>query len=118
MRHVALLVVLCLACGVVEAQGFGELEGRVVKPLAPDLSLEFGGGISVELGLLPPDWPVIAERRVFVDALLVGGQVALGMSLSLRGARQDDGLRLGGAIYRSEGFEWSLYLARAVEFRW
>ena len=113
-----LLVALLLATGVGRCDGFGDVEARVIKPIAPDLTLAIGGGLSVLLGQVPSGVPILEGRTLFGDFVAVPGGIAGGASVSLRPAGNDDGLRLGVAIWRGENFRWSAYLARAVPFHW
>lgn len=112
------VVAVTLATGEVWCDGFGTVEARVVKPLAPDLTLAVGGGLSVSLDEIPEDMPVVGGRTLFGDLIWVPGGVAAGASVSLRPLEQDNGLRLGAALWRGDGFRWSAYLARALEFNW
>lgn len=113
-----LLVAVALWPSVGRCDGFGRVEARVVKPIAPDLTLAVGGGVSVSLGQIPCGVPVFERRALFGDLIWVPGGIAGGASISLRSAVNDDGTRLGVAIWRGEGFRWSAYLARAVPFNW
>lgn len=99
-------------------EGFGVVEARVVKPLAPDLTLAVGGGVSVSLGELPGGAPIVGGRTLYGDLVLVPGGVAAGASVCLRPPADDNGLRLGAAAWRGDGFRWSAYLARALDVDW
>jgi hypothetical protein len=99
-------------------EGFGTVEARVVKPLAPDLTLAMGGGVSVSVGELPAGAPIVNGRTLFGDLVWVPGGVAAGASVSLRPPADDNGLRLGAAMWRGNGFRWSVYLARALDLDW
>jgi hypothetical protein len=120
MRTVLICVWLAMVLGAGSAScdGFGAIEARVVKPLAPDLTLAVGGGISVSLGEIPENVPVVHGRMLFGDFIWVPGGVAAGASISLKKLECDDHLRLGTALWRGDGFRWSVYLARAIDFEW
>jgi len=91
--------------------GFGMIEARAYKPLFPDTTLEFGGGLAVQLLVVPEDLLVLGSmlggHRVFADVAYVRGQCAFGGSVSLRGAAKDDGLRLFGVLWKEDDFEAS-----------
>ena len=92
-----------------------DLEARVYKPLAPDVTLEVGGGIAVELGTVPERWfvvgPVLGGHKVFADILYIRGKSAFGGSVSLRKAERDDHIRLWGTGWKDTGWEWSCGVA-------
>jgi len=91
--------------------GFGTIEARAYKPLFPDTTLEFGGGLAVQLCVVPEDLLVLGSmlggHRVFADVAYVRGQCAFGGSVSLRNAAKDDGLRLFGVLWKEDDFEAS-----------
>jgi len=91
--------------------GFGMVEARAYKPIWPDTTLEFGGGLAVQLCVVPEDLLVLGSmlggHRVFADVAYVRGQCAFGGSVSLRGAAKDDGLRLFGVLWKEDDFEAS-----------
>ncbi len=91
--------------------GFGRLEARAYKPILPDLSLQFGAGVAMQVGVIPDGWPLLSPllggRRLFADWVLVEGQNALGASISLKRAEVDDGARLFAVIWKEDDFEAS-----------
>lgn len=56
-------------------------------------------GLSVSVGTALPRWvPVLGEHLAFVDALTVGGEEAIGASVSLQRWQTDDGWRIGATL--------------------
>lgn len=96
----------------------GDIETRIYKPLAPDVNLSVGGGAAVELWTIPDTWPLFPGRLVFVDALTVRGQYALGASISRRKAAEDDKWRLWGAIWKENGFRGAAGIAYGYTIDW
>ena len=81
----------------------------VSAPAAPALMVEGGSvtalnstvdlGLSVSVGTTLPKWvPVLGEHLAFVDALTVGGDEAIGASVSLQRWQTDDGWRIGATL--------------------
>lgn len=81
----------------------------VSAPAAPALVVEGGSvtalnstvdiGLSVSVGTTLPRWvPVLGEHIAFVDALTVGGEEAIGASVSLQRWDADDGWRIGATL--------------------
>jgi len=81
----------------------------VSAPAVPALVVEGGSvtalnstvdlGLSVSVGTALPRWvPVLGEHLAFVDALTVGGEEAIGASVSLRRWQTDDGWRIGATL--------------------
>ena len=77
--------------------GFGNLEGRIVKPFVP-ATIDFGGGISLQLTTLPKATPLLSARKIFADALvssLSDDTAYMGLAISLLPASTDNGFRIG-----------------------
>jgi len=99
--------------------GFGNLEGRLVKPFVPG-TIDVAGGISLQLTTLPADLPFFGGRKIFADALLStqsSDRAYGGASISLLPADIDNGLRLGIEVFGpNPGRTW--YLGKAFNFDW
>ena len=95
MRQTTLIVaVLCALALAAGAQAL-ELEGGTIAALNSDCDL----GLSVSVGAELPEWlPVLGGHLGFADLLTVNRQQALGLSVSIRKATEDDGWRIGGTI--------------------
>lgn len=90
---VAVLCALALAAG---AQAL-ELEGGTIAALNSDCDL----GLSVSVGAELPEWlPLLGGHLGFADLLTVNTQQAIGLSVSIRKADEDDGWRIGGIVTR------------------
>lgn len=99
--------------------GFGNLEGRFVKPFVPG-DWDVAGGIALQLTTLPSWVPFVSDRKIFADALMstdADDRTYVGGSISLKPAAHDDGLRLGVEIIGPNPFE-TWYLAKAFNFDW
>ena len=71
------------------------VEGGSITALNSTVDL----GLSVSVGTTLPRWvPVLGEHLAFVDALTVGGEEAIGASVSLQRWQTDDGLRIGATL--------------------
>jgi hypothetical protein len=106
MKPLYLLILLCLCVTVVRADtlptpdwgGFGNLELRWVKPIAP-MTLDVGVAGACQLFTWPRDWIAIGGRKMFADVIYTTQNVLyLGGSISLKPADSDDGLRGGFAL--------------------
>lgn len=99
--------------------GFGNLEGRVIKPFIP-ATIDVGGGIGLQLTTLPKATPLLSSRKIFVDAIvssLDDDKAFVGLAISLMPAQSDNGLRLGvKAIGPNPWKTW--YLGKAFNFDW
>jgi len=99
--------------------GFGNLEGRLVKPFTP-MTWDAGAGIAIQLLTLPEWMPVVESRKVFADALVstqTENQAYIGLAISLKPADQDDGFRLGVEVAGPE--PWTTwYIGKAFNFGW
>ncbi len=81
----------------------------VSAPAAPALMVEGGSvtalnstvdlGLSVSVGTTLPKWvPVLGNHLAFADLLTVGGDEAIGASVSLQRWQTDDGWRIGATL--------------------
>ena len=95
MRHAALIVaVLCALALAAGAHGL-ELEGGTIAALNSDCDL----GLSLSVGETLPEWvPVLGGHKGFADLLTVNTQQAIGLSISILRAADDDGWRIGATI--------------------
>ena len=99
--------------------GFGNIEGRFVKPLSP-ATLDVGGGIGLQWFTMPKWVPIFSQRKIFSDFLLSSlsddkGFIAI--ATSLKASDDDDGLRLGvEAIGPNPWHVW--YIGKAFNFTW
>ena len=102
MRTMGLCVLLAASATLAGA-------ADVSAPAAPALVVEGGSvtalnstvdlGLSVSVGTTLPKWvPVLGEHLAFVDALTVGGDEAIGASVSLQRWQTDDGWRIGATL--------------------
>lgn len=102
MRTMGLCVLLAASATLAGA-------ADVSAPVAPALVVEGGSvtalnstvdiGLSVSVGTTLPRWvPVLGEHLAFVDALTVGGEEAIGASVSLQRWQTDDGWRIGATL--------------------
>ncbi len=98
----------------------GDIEARIYKPLAPDVNLDVGAGMAMEVWEIPDTWPLFPGRLVFVDGLTIRGQYALGGSISRRKAEEDDYWRFWGAIWQEDGFQASAGISygRPLDWSW
>jgi len=72
-----------------------ELEGGTIAALNSTVDL----GLSLSVGAeLPSYIPLLAGHKAFVDLLTVNTQQAIGLSVSIRKATEDDGWRIGATI--------------------
>lgn len=56
-------------------------------------------GLSLSVGTVIPEWvPVVSQHLGFVDLLTVGGEEAIGLSVSLQRWETDDGWRIGATV--------------------
>jgi hypothetical protein len=75
------------------------VEGGTIAALNSDCDL----GLAVSVGAEVPTWvPVIGEHLGFADLLTVNSEEAIGLSVSIRKADEDDGWRIGGTITQPE----------------
>jgi hypothetical protein len=71
------------------------VEGGTIAALNSDCDL----GLSVSIGTALPTWvPVIGEHLGFADFLKVNRTKAIGLSVSIRKADEDDGWRIGATV--------------------
>lgn len=96
----------------------GDIEARGYKPLAPDVNLDVGAGVAVEVWTVPDTWPIFPGSLVFVDGLTIRGQYALGASISRRKASEDDRWRFWGAVWQEDGFQASAGIAYGYPIDW
>lgn len=88
---VAVLCALALAAG---AQAL-ELEGGTIAALNSECDL----GLSVSVGAELPEWlPLLGGHLGFADLLTVNTVQAIGLSVSIRPAAEDDGWRIGATV--------------------
>jgi len=92
----ALLAALATSAGAADVSAPGlVIEGGSVTALNSDLDL----GLCVSVGAALPTWlPVLGEHLAFADLLTVGGQEAIGASISFQRWQTDDGLRIGATL--------------------
>ena len=101
MRPLA-TVVLALCLGVLLLLATGPaiagdivIEGGTIAALNSTVDL----GLSLSVGAeLPSYIPLLAGHKAFVDLLTVNTQQAIGLSVSIRKATEDDGWRIGATI--------------------
>jgi hypothetical protein len=78
------------------------VEGGTIAALNSDCDL----GLAVSVGTELPTWvPVIGGETphlLFVDCLTVNTQQAIGLSVSIRPAADDDGWRIGATVTQPE----------------
>jgi len=103
-----LVAVMTLLVVAASADGFGVIEGRAYTPLLKiDDDLDLGGGVALQLGVVPEDtWilgPFIGGHKIFVDGLVIDGQWAGGGSISLKPAGDDNQFRFFGVGWRETG---------------
>ena len=97
--------------------GFGNLEGRAVKPLYP-LTWDAGGGIGLQLFTVPKAVPVFSQRKIFADFLVSTAnedQAYIALAISLLGAPNDNGVRLGVEAIGPNPWK-TFYLGKAFNF--
>jgi len=107
---IALLCVMPLGtvCRVGHAADLGL---GIIKPLAPDLTLDIGLTASYRVFTAPDDWLLFGGRDIYADLLAIGGisgkpLVGLGASIQAFAVT-----RLGGVIWpEGGGAKWSVYL--------
>ena len=76
------------------------LEGGTIAALNSDCDL----GLAVSVGTEVPKWvPLVGEHLGFADLLTVNSEEAIGLSVSIRKADEDDGWRIGATITQPEG---------------
>ena len=99
MRLRTLVLVLALAA-LATAAGAADAPSLVVETgSVTALNSELDIGLSVSVGTTLPRWvPVLGEHIAFVDALTVGGDEAIGASVSLQRWQTDDGWRIGATL--------------------
>ncbi len=101
-------------CVLLAASATAAGAADVSAPVAPALVVEGGSvtalnstvdlGLSVSVGTTLPRWvPVLGEHLAFVDALTVGGEEAIGASVSLQRWQTDDGWRIGATLTQPTG---------------
>ena len=89
-----IVAVLCALAFAAGAQAI-ELEGGTIAALNSDCDL----GLSVSIGAELPEWvPLLGGHIGFADLLTVNTVQAIGLSVSIRKADEDDGWRIGGTI--------------------
>lgn len=117
-----LVVISLVACTAVMADqndwtGFGLLESRLCKPIAP-LTYDLGAGVAMQITTLPSEWLVVGGRKVFGDIVYtVGSQFIWGGSISLSPATKDEGYRLGMA-YKGDTKEIIIHVDKGFPFIW
>lgn len=89
---VGALLVASVLCSSVAADP-GDIEARAYTALAPTFAETWGAGIAVEAWTFPETWPVFGGKLLFGDAVYLRDATALGGSVSVRPADQDNGLR-------------------------
>lgn len=93
----ALLVATLLLCPADAADIV--IEGGTIAALNSDCDL----GLSVSVGTELPKWlPLVGGRIGFADLLTVNTQQAIGLSVSIREAAEDDGWRIGATVTQPE----------------
>jgi hypothetical protein len=77
------------------------VEGGTIAALNSETDL----GLAVSVGTEVPEWvPLLSGHKGFIDLLTVNTQQALGLSVSVRKAAEDDGWRIGATVTQpSEG---------------
>ena len=88
-----LALVAALALSVPCAAEPGDIEGRLYTSLVPTPAENWGAGIAVEAWTFPETWPVVGGKLLFGDAVYLRDATALGGSVSVRQAAEDNGLR-------------------------
>jgi len=89
-----IVAVLCALAFAAGAQAI-ELEGGTIAALNSECDL----GLSVSVGAELPEWlPLLGGHLGFADLLTVNTQQAIGLSVSIRKAGEDDGWRIGATI--------------------
>jgi len=98
-----------------------DLEAGVVKPIAPEMSTSIGLNLGVGLGEWKWNVPVVCDliggHKMFADFLYVNKHPALGFSFATT-ADDENKLRLGFSLWKSDGFEWSVYVRNGVTWTW
>ena len=94
----------------------GDFEARAYTALAPNAAEDWGAGLAVEIAILPDAWAVIGGRAVFADVVYLENATAIGGSVSVRPAAQDNGLRAFavGWLGADRGGNWCVGLSQAV----
>jgi len=121
MKKILFVVALML---MVSSAFAVDLEAGLVKPLAPDLTVNLGMSVGIGWGDIPEKIPYLGGHKLFTDFLYVDSNVALGASVALSPSSEEDNkLRLGASIWRESGgsesgFKWSVYLRNAVSWNW
>ena len=96
-------------------QGFGNMEFRVLKPLAP-LTFDIGLCEAIQLTTLPTDWIIVGGRKIFADiAYTTQNALLWGGSISLKPAVADDGLR-GDILFRTDTHTVVVGVSYATKF--
>ena len=83
-----------------------------VKPIAPDMTLTLGAAASWRLGTVPADIWLFGGRDVYADLLTLSDEPDrpfMGGSLTVW-----ESTRLGGAVGKGAGREWTMYLIHPV----
>lgn len=90
----AALVALTLVLLPADARAL-EIEGGTIAALNSDCDL----GLAVSIGTELPEWlPLLGGHLGFGDLLTVNTQQAIGLSVSIRKADEDDGWRIGATV--------------------
>lgn len=75
------------------------IEGGTIAALNSTTDL----GLAVSVGTEVPEWvPLLSGHNGFVDLLTVNTQQAIGLSVSVRKATEDDGWRIGATVTQPE----------------
>ena len=122
MRKVTMLVcVMVMVFGLVTvdatAKNF-DLEIGIVKPIAPDVTLDIGLTGSVKLCTTPSEWNIIGGRDIYADFLYIDGNGMCGVSGSLGGNEGDNArLRFGATFWLESDSEpaWTMYILQPLK---
>jgi len=114
---VTLALLFCSA--VASAEGFGTLQLGIIKPVAPNITLDLGLTGSIGIWTLPEKLPMVGGKNLWADFIylgtngMVGGSVPLGI-----GIPGMDGIRGGVTAWFEGGWsgdpKWSLYLIQPL----
>jgi len=100
MRLRTLLLVLAVLAASATAAGAADAPSIVVETgSVTALNSTLDLGLSVSIGTTLPKWvPVLGNHLAFADLLTVGGDEAIGASVSLQRWQTDDGWRIGATL--------------------
>jgi len=114
MTRIALAALLLVLTAAVADPG--DFEARAYTALAPHPAENWGAGIAVQAWTTPETWAFLGGHKIFADAVYLQDATAIGGSVSVRQAAQDNGLRAFavGWLGADRGGNWCLGLSQAV----